>query len=375
MAKPLQIPFLHLRPRPEVRKELDKAYRRVMSSGNYIGGIEVSQLCGDFIRWMGHDGFCIPVGNGFDALRFAMLDHSAGYGEIVVPSNAPLPVWMAVSAAGFKPIPAEPSLKTQNLTMESVFSVLSEDTLGVILVHMFGNPVSCTLELKQELMKRRITLIEDCSQAHGAYVYREEKRMERVGSYGLSSAFSFYPTKNWGAYGDAGMLYTRDRHFAVALRPIGNYGGGGIVGYNSRLDPLQAAFLRVRLRFLEDDTKARIENAENYRYLLAPLADQDDAPIRLPDDSRGHVYHQFVIQEGTERRNELKRYLEKRGIETMVHYPKPPDRMAVYHGEYPVQRSAYLLSKNNLSLPIGVHMTEEKIEYVAKNIMEFYDDD
>lgn len=320
--------FIDLTPTGQLRRQLDDAYERVMSSGCYIGGAEVEAFEREWAEYIG-TRYCVACGNGFDALWLMLQWYGIGTGwRVGVPAWTAPPTWAAVEVTGAQPVDFDEWLCSFN-----------------IIVHLYGIPARPVGK----------TFIEDCAQAHGATV-----NGKRCGSLGLAGCWSFYPTKNLGAYGDGGAITTDDEALAAELRLLRSYGKPGAI--NSRLDPLQAAFLRVKLRYLDGWNSRRRDIAEMY------LTGLRDVPVTLPQvpaDCEA-VWHQFVIQ--TPRRDELQAHLAAQGIPTMIHYPTPPHRALGYDYDLP---EADRLAAQVLSLPIGPHLTDGDVEQVVEAIREW----
>ena len=248
---PFEIPFLDLRlPYQELKAELDSAYERVMLAGRYILGEEVEAFEAEFAAYCG-TRYCVSVANGLEALYLILKAHGIGKeDEVLVPSNTFIATWLAVSHVGAKPVPVEPAPTTFNIDGDSLESCLTPRTRAIIAVHLYGQPAAMDGILRFA-RAHSLAVIEDAAQAHGARFSGS-----RVGSLSDAAGFSFYPTKNLGAFGDAGAVVTNDENLAQRIRILRNYGSplknvNTIRGYNSRLDPLQAAFLRVRLQHLD----------------------------------------------------------------------------------------------------------------------------
>jgi dTDP-4-amino-4,6-dideoxygalactose transaminase len=349
-----QITFLDLRPSPTLYSELTNAYRNVLLSGQYILGDCVKAFESAWARYCGTE-YCAGVGNGFDALQLILRAYGIGKGdEVIVPSNAPIPVWMAVVVTGATVVPCEPHHRTMNIYRGSM--KFTDKTKALILVHLYGNPAV----VNRRSIPEHIKIIEDACQAHGAS-FSDKK----CGNMGDAAAFSFYPTKNLGTYGDGGAVTTNDEKLDQKIRELRFYGGRD-VGVNSRLDELHAAFLLTKLDSLDEYNKKRFEHAEIYFDRLWGVNG-----LWLPWITPGVTpcWHQFVIQ--THNRDGLKGFLRSKGVETMVHYPNPSHRYGIFKGKYELPISDKL-SKRVLSLPIGPHLENNDIEYVADKIVEFF---
>lgn len=324
---------MKLKPPPGLARELEAAYRRVMDSGQFIGGYEVEAFEAEWAAYCGAK-YCVSCGNGFDALQMAIraVDSHAPY--IQVDPKTFIASWQAVRVAGSTPFPPEYPAGCFRL-----------------IVHLYGI-------IQEPPSNNQWTyIVEDCAQAHGA-TYNGTK----AGRFGIAGCWSFYPTKNLGCYGDGGAVTTDNIVIAEKIREIKNYGQKG-EGINSRLDALQAAFLRVKLPYLDGWNAVRSRNAAEYQAGLADLPG-----VGLPHIPAGSqpAWYDFAIS--ARRRDELKAFLEERGVATMIHYPDHPYHM-IYGGNLP---EADEWCKTTLSLPVAPHVTLYDIEYVIDRIREFY---
>src|SRR5664280_2839469 len=265
----MKVPFLELKPAyNELRDELDAAYHRVMDSGWYLLGNEIESFETGFAKYC-EAGHCVAVGNGLDALHLILRAYDIGAGdEVIVPTNTFIATWLAVSYAGATPVPVEPDKATYNINPAKIEAAITGKTKAIMPVHLYGQPADMDpiLEIAD---KYRIKVIEDAAQAHGA---RYKKK--RVGGLGDAAGFSFYPGKNLGAFGDGGAVTTNDPIIAEKVRQLSNYGSQvkyshNIKGFNSRLDEIQAALLRVKLRHL-DEWNARRRKTVSYTHLTLP---------------------------------------------------------------------------------------------------------
>lgn len=360
--KEASIPFLDLKAAyHELGSELDEAVLRASRSGWYIGGSEVESFEADFAAYT-EAMYCVGVGNGLDALTLALRALDVGAGdEVIVPSHTFIATWLAVSAVGAVPIPVEPSSNTYNIDAASIEPLITSRTKAIMPVHLYGMPVDihavCDLARKHGL-----SIVEDAAQAHGARV-----RGEKIGSHGDVVAWSFYPGKNLGALGDGGAITTNNPTIASRVRELGNYGSAikyynNELGVNSRLDPIQAAVLSVKLKYLDVWNKRRQDIAEIYSNALSGLG------IGLPDQPAWSeaVWHLYVVT--TPEREILQSRLASAGIQTLIHYPVPPHLQKAYLplginvGNLPV---AERLASEVLSLPIGPHLSRDDIDYVV----------
>ncbi len=363
------VPFLDLRlAYVELREELDAAYQRVMCRGQYILGDECSAFEEEFARYCGARD-CVGVGNGLEALQLALTACGVEAGdEVVVPSNTYIATWLAVSALGAVPIPVEPDERTWNLDPARLAESITSRTRAVIAVHLYGRPADMT-PIRAIAADFGLRVIEDAAQAHGGCYGNE-----RVGALSDAAAFSFYPSKNLGAAGDGGAVVTNDGEIAERVRTLRNYGSRikydhEVKGGNSRLDELQAAFLRVKLRRLDDWNSRRRKLAARY---LDALRGTPGIMLPAAEAYSGHVWHMFVIS--SKQRQALQHHLRSRGIETMIHYPVPPHLQGAYRelelssGSLPI---AEKLAAELLSLPIGPHLPQQDADLVSEAILRF----
>ena len=366
----MQVPFLNLgRLHHAIRQPLDDAYRRVMDSGWFIMGSELEAFESEFADYS-EVKYCIGVGNGLEALHLILRAHGIGPGdEVIVPSNTYIATWLAVSQCGATPVPVEPDIKTHNIDPALIEMAITPRTGAIIPVHLYGQPVDMD-PVNELATKYGLAVIEDAAQAQGA-----RYKGRRVGSLGHAAGTSFYPGKNLGAMGDGGAVLTSDAEIANKVRRLRNYGSTvkyqhEITGFNSRLDELQAAFLRVKLSVLDAWNARRREIAALYIRLLG------DKVFGLPyvPDYADPVWHLFVIRLAL--RDALREHLAQNGINTFVHYPIPPHRQSCYSNfANHILPIAEMLAKNVLSLPISPDLHENEIEMVGKAVRDFYEND
>lgn len=366
----IRIPFLDLKAAySELQQELDDAVLRASRSGWYIGGPEVERFEADFSAYT-EAKYCVGVGNGLDALTLALRALDIGPGdEVIVPSHTFIATWLAVSAVGAVPIPVEPSSNSYNISAATIEPLITSRTKAIMPVHLYGMPVDmdaiCILAKKYGL-----AVVEDAAQAHGAKV-----RGKRVGSHGDVVGWSFYPGKNLGALGDGGAVTTNNEAIASRVRELGNY--GSVVKYyndergvNSRLDPIQAAVLSVKLKYLDIWNKRRQDIAETYSNALTGLG------IGLPDQPpwAEAVWHLYVVT--TPERETLQSRLASAGVQTLIHYPVPPHLQKAYQplginpGNLPV---AERFANEVLSLPISPHLSVDSVDCVVSSIISSCD--
>lgn len=362
------IPFLDLKaPYLELRSEIDAAVFRVLRSGWFIGGDEVENFESEFAEFC-EVNYTVGTANGLDALHLALRAMGVTHGdEVIVPSNTYIATWLAVTQCGATPVPVEPDISTYNIDPVLIKAAISPRTKVIIPVHLFGLPadLSPILAIAKEY---GLLVLEDAAQAHGAYY-----RGKRIGGHSDAVAWSFYPGKNLGAMGDGGAVTTNNEEIADRIRVLRNYGSrekyiNEVQGYNSRLDPLQAAILRVKLAKLDEWNARRRAIAQRYAAALA------DCDLGLPQSPGWALpsWHLFVIQHS--RRDALEEHLARAGITTLVHYPIPPHQQRAYsaggfvYGNYKI---ADCLAGRILSIPMGPHMPVEDQAEVIREIRTF----
>ncbi len=360
------VPFLDLTVlHQSIREPLDAAFHRVLDSGWFIMGPELEAFEREFSEYC-EVKHCVGVGNGLEALHLVLRAYGIGPGdEVLVPSNTFIATWLAVTECGATPVPVEPNIDTHNMDTALISAAITSRTRAIIPVHLYGQPADmgpiCALASQYGLI-----VIEDAAQAQGA-----RYRGRRVGSLGHAAATSFYPGKNLGALGDGGAVLTNDDGIARKVRQLRNYGSEikyrhDLLGYNSRLDEMQAAFLRAKLIVLEEWNVRRREIAAQYVTRLGRAA------LSLPSvpEYAEPVWHLYVVR--SKYRDALKTHLEQHGVSTVIHYPIPPHRQACYRDvnrhHLPV---ADRLAEEVLSLPMSPAMSREAVEMVAHTILSF----
>jgi len=365
----MRIPFLELKPTYlELKDEFDAAWHRVMDSGWYLLSGELESFEQEYAAYCGAK-HCVGVGSGFDALHLGLRALKIGPGdEVIVPSNTFIATWLAVTFAGASPVPVEPDAKTFNLDPGRLAAVITSRTRAVIPVHLYGQPADME-PITAIAEKYGLKVLEDAAQAQGA-----RYKGRGVGSLGHAAAHSFYPSKNLGAFGDGGAVTTDDATLADKLRALRNYGSKlkyyhERVGTNSRLDELQAAFLRVKLAKLNEWNARRRTIAHHYLNELQRLPELTLPFVPADIDP---VWHLFVVRH--RRRDELQRHLAEAGVGTLIHYPVPPHLSGAYsdlgqrQGAYPIAEEQ---SRTVLSLPIGPHLNREAQNHVIAAIRSF----
>jgi len=365
----MRIPFLELKPTYlELKDALDGAWHRIMDSGWYLLGSELESFEHEYAAYCGAK-HCVGVGSGFDALHLGLRAWEIGAGdEVIVPSNTFIATWLAVTFAGAAPVPVEPEPKTFNLDPGRIAAAITARTRAIIPVHLYGQPADME-PINAIAEKHGLKVLEDAAQAQGA-----RYKGRRVGSLGHAAAHSFYPSKNLGAFSDGGAITTHDAALADKLRALRNYGSKlkyhhERIGINSRLDELQAAFLRVKLAKLNEWNARRQTIAHYYLNRLQGLPELGLPFVPAHIDP---VWHLFVVRHP--RRDELQRHLAEAGIGSLIHYPVPPHLSEAYsnsgHREaaYPIAEEQ---SRTVLSLPIGPHLNREAQDHVIAAIRSF----
>ncbi len=364
------IPFLDLKGvNAQYRDELIIACTKVIDSGWYIQGAQVEAFEREFSDYCGTK-HCIGVANGLDALTLILRAYKElgvinDGDEVIVPANTYIASILAISQNNLTPILIEPDINTCLLDSSKIEEKITSKTKVILPVHLYGQ--TCNMdEINKIAKKYNLKVIEDSAQSHGAYY-----KNKRCGNLGDASGFSFYPGKNLGALGDGGAVTTNDEVLADTIRTLGNYGSQKkyenlYKGINSRLDEMQAAILRVKLKFLDEEIAKRREIAGIYiNKIVNPI-------VQLPawNQYQQHVFHLFTIQ--TENRDKLNKYLEKNGVQTLIHYPIAPHKQKAYQ-EWdslllPITESIH---RKTLSLPIGPMLESDEIEEIVKIINKF----
>lgn len=364
------IPFLDLKGiNTQYRAELIEACTRVIDSGWYVQGNEHKEFEKEFAQYCGTK-HAIGVANGLDALililrAYKELGIMKDGDEVIVPSNTYIASILAISQNNLIPVLVEPDITTYLLDWTRIEEKITSKTKAIMPVHLYGQ--ACQMDKINEIAKKyTLKVIEDSAQAHGAYF--ENKRS---GNLGDASGFSFYPGKNLGALGDGGAVTTNDDTLAQAIRALGNYGSHKkyenlYKGINSRLDEMQAAMLRVKLRYLDNESAKRreianyyLENIKNENIILPTIREEDH-----------HVWHLFVIR--TKQRDELQKYLLDNGIQTLIHYPIPPHKQKAYAEwsaqNYPISEQIH---DEVLSLPISGVQSMESTRMIVKHLNDY----
>ncbi|MBI3285124.1 MAG: DegT/DnrJ/EryC1/StrS family aminotransferase [Burkholderiales bacterium] len=363
------IPFLELQSQhQDLRAELNLAFNEVLDSGWFIQGRQLEAFEQEYAAYCGSK-YCIGVGNGLDALHLILRAYGIGAGdEVIVPSNTYIASWLAVSYAGARPVPVEPDLRTYNIDPERVAAAITPRTKAIMAVHLYGQTAEMDA-LRALAGQHGLKLIEDAAQSQGA-TYQGK----RSGNLGDAAGHSFYPGKNLGAMGDAGAVTTDDAGLAHKLRGLRNYGShikyhNEVKGYNSRLDELQAALLRVKLKKLPEWNRQRQALAQRYQQGL-----QDLPGLTLPyvPAWAEPVWHLYVVRHA--QRDALQQHLQAAGIGSMIHYPIPPHLQGAYRemglaaGSLPLSEQIHA---EVLSLPLDPYLPAESVERVIAAVREF----
>lgn len=365
-----RIPYLDLKQANQpLEDELSDAFQQVLHSGWFILGKAVETFEEDFASYIGTK-YCIGVGNGLEALHLILRAYGIGDGdEVIVPSNTYIATWLAITYIGATPVPVEPDPSTYNLDPDRIESAITGATRAILPVHLYGQ--SAEMDPIIEIAERHsLVVIEDAAQAQGA-AYLDRK----CGNLGHAAGFSFYPGKNLGALGDAGAVTTNDDALASKVLALRNYGSqkkyhNEVLGFNSRLDELQAAFLSVKLPYLDGWNAHRREIASFYSEQLSKIP---SLTIPFVPDRATPIWHIYPLC--TEKRDQLQAFLKHNGVETLIHYPIPPHLSKAYafmgysEGDFPI---AERIAKTELSLPIGPDLTLEMAEYVVQKIQECF---
>jgi len=367
----MKTPFLELAPTYlELKADIDAAISGVLTKGRYILGEQVVAFEEEFARYIGAK-HCVGVASGLDALVLSLMVLDIGPGaEVIVPSNTYIATVLAVSRVGAKAVFVEPDIQTHNLDPARLEAAVTDRTAAVIPVHLYGLPADMD-PINALARKYGLRVIEDSAQAHGS-----KYKGRRTGSLGDIGAFSFYPGKCLGAFGDAGAVVTNDDAVVDKVRTLRNYGSqvkyfNEYKGLNSRLDELQAAVLRIKLRHLDEWNSRRSKLASDLQNALYEIPG-----IAIPVEPHGFesCWHLYVIR--TSQRDRLQRALERQGIGTMIHYPVPPYRQKAYaelglpRGTFPI---ADQLADEVLSLPMGPHLTGvEWIDVLQETIQDTF---
>lgn len=366
----LKIPYLDFtRLNKPYEAEMLMAYQHVFKNSWFILGKELALFEKEYADF-NKIPYCVGVGNGLDALILSLKALGIGLNdEVIVPSNTYIASWLAVSYVGAIPIPVEPNPITNNIDPNKIEEKITSKTKAIMPVHLYGRICKMN-EIMAIANKYELTIIEDNAQAQGAIL-----NGKLAGTFGQINASSFYPGKNLGALGDAGAVTTDDIDLFEKVKLLRNYGSSvkyhnEIKGVNSRLDEMQAAFLRIKLRDLHQSNQERIRLAQVYRSFL-----ENNEELTIPEilTNGEHVYHIFQIK--TKQRDALKTYLDNLGIGTLIHYPIPPHLQPAYaelnykKGDYPIAEE---IANTTLSLPLFPGLLESEIEFICQSINNYF---
>ena len=351
----------------QYRSEIDCAIKNVLDSGWYLLGKQNEQFCANFATYC-ETKHCIGVANGLDALSLILKAYDfPKNSEVIVPANTYIASILAISDNNLTPVMIEPKLNTYNINIELIENSITKNTKAIMVVHLYGQ-ASPIKEIMSLAKKYNLKVIEDCAQAHGAYYPDIHKK---VGSLAEASGFSFYPGKNLGALGDAGAITTNNDDLATKINALRNYGSAEkyiniYQGTNSRLDEIQAAILNIKLKYLDNEITRRRKIAN---YYLTNIKNKNlILPYVINEDS--HVWHLFVIR--CRNRDNLQKYLLKKGIQSLIHYPIPPHKQKAYPElnslELPITEEIH---ETCLSLPISAVLTMEETQKIVEVLNEW----
>lgn len=365
----MEVPFVNLKQQYQtIKTEIDEAIKKTLENAAFILGEDVRLFEEEFAKYLSAD-YAIGVNSGTDALYLSLLAADIKTGdEVITAANTFIATAEAISLTGAKPVLIDIDLENYNLDLKIIEKAITKKTKAIIPVHLYGQPVN--MEKLMEIAKKyNLLVVEDACQAHGS-----KFKGKKIGSFGDLAAFSFYPAKNLGAYGDGGAIVTSNKNLADKIRVLRDHGQikkyyHSLKGFNSRLDNLQAAILRVKLKYLDQWNEKRNKCAETYSRLL-----KETSSVTLPKigESNYHVFHLYVVR--SQKRDDLQKFLKENGIGTAIHYPIPIHLTEAYQdlgcpkGHFPNTEKA---AQEILSLPMFPELKEEEIEYVAEKIKEF----
>lgn len=361
-----------------IKPEIDEAMQRVINSSAFIQGKEVGEFAEALGRYV-NSAYVIPCANGTDALQIAMMSLGFKPGdEVILPVHTYVATAEVIALLGLKPVFVDVDGDTFNIDPALIESKITERTVAIVPVHLYGQCADME-KIISIASAHNLHVIEDAAQALGAtYSFPGQKKTMAAGTMGVVGTTSFFPSKNLGCFGDGGAVFTQDKTLAEKIRMIANHGQQikyhhDIIGINSRLDTLQAGVLNVKLQYVQDYTRKRNEAAAFYDSRLT-VKGKLKIPFRAPYST--HVFHQYTVQtEGDVDRNDLKKFLEKQGIPSMIYYPVPLHLQRAYRqdrfpeGTFPVTEK---LSQTVLSLPIHTEMTEEQLEHITSSIVNYF---
>ena len=368
----MKIPILDLKPQYEsIKTEIQVAINRVLESGAFIMGPDVKLFEQEVAEYLGAK-YAIGVNSGTDALVIGLKAAGIGEGDEVI--TTPFSFFAtaeSISNVGAKPVFADIDPRSFNINPEEIKGKITPNTKAIMPVHLYGRPAAMG-EIMDIAQEYGLKVIEDCAQSFGARFYERDSDLNSkfTGTIGDVGAYSFFPSKNLGAYGDGGLIVTDNDQVAEMARALRVHGAkkkyhNEMLGYNSRLDSLQAAILRVKLQYIDSWNQGRFRVAKTYNELLANVPG-----IITPELVEGHVFHQYTIRVADGKRDEVKESLASEGIGSMIYYPIPQDQLPVYKGQYEVNPVSELLGGEVLSLPIWAEIEESKIELVINSLKQ-----
>jgi dTDP-4-amino-4,6-dideoxygalactose transaminase len=358
----------------KIRREIDGAIRAVVDSGGFINGAAVGEFAGDLAACTGAQ-HVIPCGNCTDALQISLMAAGLQPGdEVIVPAFSYIAAAEAASLLGMKPVWVDVNADTYNMRTEDIEAAVTRKTKAIIPVHLFGHAVDMEPVL-QVAAAHRLHVIEDAAQSIGAVYTFSGGERKQCGTMGDTGCLSFFPSKNLGCFGDGGAMLTNDADMARRLKMIASHGQSvryrhEVTGCNSRLDTLQAAILRVKLKYLEEYSAARRQVAGYYCRHLEEMHEFLALPVTKNYST--HVYHQFTVRVGEGRRDALKSYLQEKGIPSMIYYPLSLPEQPVYAGQPAFMPTAKKLAASVLSLPVHTEMDEEQLAHIVSQIKAFF---
>ena len=352
------------------KEELEMGASRIISSGQYLLGKELENFEKNFAKYCGSK-YCVGVNSGLDALFLTLsawieLGYLKKGDEVMVPSNTYIASILSISHAGLKPLLVEPDITTFNICPDNIKNSLTKKTKAILIVHLYGRAVDMK-PISKIAKSNNLLVLEDCAQAHGAKINKKS-----VGNLGNAGAFSFYPGKNLGALGDAGAVVTNNKKLKDKIFALRNYGSKEkyknlYKGFNSRLDPIQASFLNIKLKYLNKENLARRKNA---KYFIENICNEKLTLPTFPKDLSSHVWHLFVIR--TSNRKKFTNFLEKNKIQTIIHYPIAPHKQAAFREfhkkSFPISEKIH---KEVVSLPIGPHLSIKELEKIVDTCNRF----
>jgi len=366
------IPFLDLaKVEKQFSEEIKKSVNQVIDSGWFILGQNVQKFEQEFANFCGAK-HAIGVANGLDALilifrayiEIGLLEEGD---EVIIPSNTYIASILSITQNRLVPVFVEPNIESYNIDPQSIEHKITSKTKAIMIVHLYGQ-VAYNPEIASIAQKHDLLVVEDAAQAHGASL-----NGLKTGNFGDAAGFSFYPSKNLGALGDAGAVTTNDQELADVVRALGNYGSHKkyenlYKGQNSRLDEIQAAILSVKLGSLDADNDRRKQIANYYTKNIQ--TDKVILPKRIHEDKNSHVYHLFVVR--VENRENFREFLKEKGIATDVHYPIPPHKQKAFselnENSYPLSEKIH---NEIVSIPCGLHLTDNEVEYITTSINQY----